>query len=147
MDFLDRLKNIMEKNHDNNSTLAKKSGIPYTTVVGLFKRGWETAQLTTIQRICEYYSVSIDFMVYGVEKLSEESQMIAAKYDTLDESGKELLNIVADLQVKRMKETTAQKSRRVPIIGNAYNDGRFETKLAAMQEQKEMVEDIVEINE
>lgn len=140
MDFLDRLKIIMAKNNDNNSTLAKKSGIPYTTIVGLFKRGWETAQLTTIQRICEHYSVSIDFMVYGVDKLSEESQMIAAKYDTLDDAGKELINVVVDLQVKRMNGEQ-MKTKRVPVIGTAYNDGRVEMKYAASKEVEEVETD------
>lgn len=94
MDFLDRLKVIMESNQDNNSTLAKKSGIPYTTIVGLFKRGWETAQLSTIQKICDHYGVSLDYMVYGAEKLSPEALMVAAKYETISEYGKTVIDCI-----------------------------------------------------
>lgn len=137
MDFLDRLRILMEKNNENNSTLAKKSGIPYTTIDGLFKRGWEKAQISTIQKICDYYNVSLDYMVYGVDKLSAEAQVIAAKFDKLDIAGKELIDVVIDLQSKRMNQEHS-KAKRIPIIGTAYNDGRIETKHAAMQEQKEL---------
>lgn len=77
MDFFDRLRKLMEQNGDtNNSVLAKKSGIPYTTIDGLFKRGWEKAQIITIQRICDYYGVSLDYMVYGADKLSERGDFM-----------------------------------------------------------------------
>ena len=139
MDFLDRLRVLMENNSENNSTLAKRSGIPYTTIDGLFKRGWEKAQISTIQKICDCYNVSLDFMIYGADKLSEEGQVVAAKFDSLDDAGKELINVVIDMQIKRIKDfEAAPKPRRVPIIGTAWQDGRVETKLAAAQELKEM---------
>ena len=144
MDFLDRLRILMENNNENNSTLAKKSGIPYTTIDGLFKRGWEKAQISTIQKICDYYNVSLDYMVYGVDKLSAEAQVIAAKFDKLDDHGKELLNVIADMQAKRIRESeVSTKPRRIPIIGTAFNDGSVEMKHAARQEQKEMAEETI----
>ena len=94
MNFLDRLRILMSNNGDNNSSLAKKSGIPYTTIDGLFKRGWEKAQISTIQKICDYYSVSLDYMVYGAEKLSTESLMMAAKYEAASEYGKTIIKCV-----------------------------------------------------
>lgn len=103
MDFLDRLRLLMNQNGDNNSTLAKKSGTPYTTIDGLFKRGWEKAQISTIQRICTYYGVSLDYMIYGASKLSAKSQMLAAKFDNLDEPGKDVVMAVTDLQIKRIE--------------------------------------------
>ena len=102
MDFLDRLKVLMGKNEDNNSSLAKKSGIPYTTIDGLFKRGWEKAQISTIQKICNYYGVSLDFMIYGVEKLSADAILVAAAYDSMSEYGKEVITCVVE-QEKKLK--------------------------------------------
>ena len=67
MDFLYRLRILMKEHGDNNSTLAKGSGIPYTTIDGLFKRGWEKAQLSTIQKICEFYNVSLDWLTCNTE--------------------------------------------------------------------------------
>lgn len=103
MDFLDRLRLLMNQNGDNNSSLSKKSGTPYTTIDGLFKRGWEKAQISTIQRICAYYGVSLDYMIYGANKLSAESQMLAAKFDNLDNPGKDVVTAVTDLQIKRIE--------------------------------------------
>ena len=90
----------MEKYNDNNSTLAKKSGIPYTTIDGLFKRGWEKAQTSTIMRICDYYNVPIDYMVYGTEKLSTDALIVAAKYDTMSDYGRAIIDAVLDQEEK-----------------------------------------------
>ena len=99
----------MDKAGDNNSTLAKKSGIPYTTIDGLFKRGWEKAQISTIQRICEYYNVSLDYMVYGSDALSDESLMMAARYEGLSSHGKEVVMVVleaeANYQVQQLQDS------------------------------------------
>lgn len=92
MDFLDRLRMIMKAHGDNNSTLSNKSGIPYTTIVGLFNRGWEKAQTSTISKICEFYGVSLDYMVYGAKGLSDEAIIFAGKYDNLDPTGKEMMD-------------------------------------------------------
>ena len=100
MDFLNRLRSLMEKYNDNNSTLAKKSGIPYTTIDGLFKRGWEKAQTSTIMRICDYYNVPIDYMVYGTEKLSTDALIVAAKYDAISDYGKAIINCVLEQEDK-----------------------------------------------
>ena len=104
MDFLDRLRDLMEKHGDNNSTLAKNSGIPYTTIDGLFKRGWEKAQITTIQKICQHYGVLLDYMVYGADGLSVDAQMAAAKYDSLDGPGKSAVNAILENQQQRIRD-------------------------------------------
>ena len=100
MDFLERLRILMKNHEDNNSTLAKESGIPYTTIDGLFKRGWEKAQLSTIQKICEFYGVSLDYMVYGVDGLSEKALMVAARYDTVSDYGKAIIDCVMEQEKK-----------------------------------------------
>lgn len=141
MDFLDRLRILMEKNKDNNSTLAKKSGIPYTTIDGLFKRGWEKAQISTIQRICDHYGISIDYMVYGVDKLSEESQMVAAKFENLDAPGKELVISVIDMQNKRIGEYGKLTLKKVPII-TAGHDSDIYARYNSKREQQELAEEL-----
>lgn len=152
MDFIDRLRSLMASNGDNNSTLAKKSGIPYTTIDGLFKRGWEKAQLSTIQKICEYYKVSLDYMVYGAEKLSEESLMLAGKYENLTPAGKELIESAMIFASKHHAQQGSVKDIDIPLprIGT-YNgvplfqlpdDMRLPTKLAAAEELKELNADV-----
>ena len=152
MDFIDRLRSLMGSNGDNNSTLAKKSGIPYTTIDGLFKRGWEKAQLSTIQKICEYYKVSLDYMVYGAERLSEESLMLAGKYENLAPAGKELIESAMAFASKHHAQRSAVSTTDIPLprIGTVHgvplfqmpDDLRLPTKLAAREELKELNADV-----
>ena len=104
MDFLERLKMLMCKHDDNNSSLAKKSGIPYTTIDGLFKRGWEKAQISTIQKICNYYGVSLDYMIYGADKLSADALLVAAAYDSMSDYGKAIIDCVVEQEKKSKVE-------------------------------------------
>lgn len=140
MDFLDRLRILMDRAGDNNSTLAKKSGIPYTTIDGLFKRGWEKAQLSTIQKICEYYKVSLDYMVYGSDALSDEALLIAAKFENLDQRGRDVVLAVIDVESKHSGTSDKEKVlfKAVPLIGDAILDGSVETKEASKREQREL---------
>ena len=105
MDFLERLSFLMKSNGDNKSTLSAKSGIPYTTIDGLYKRGWEKAQTSTIQRICEYYNVSLDYMVYGAKGLSNDAMLLASKFDTLNDAGKELVSTTLNFASKHFTKS------------------------------------------
>ncbi len=152
MDFLNRLKLLMDKAGDNNSTLAKKSGIPYTTLDGLFKRGWEKAQISTIQKICEYYKVSLDYMVYGSDALSDESLMMAAKYEDLSEHGREIVMVVLEAEANYQKQQFQEffgkakimcggvEYKKVPVV-LGKEDAKTFMEYTSAQEQKELAEE------
>lgn len=61
MDFLEKLNYLMEKNHLNKSTLSKACNIPYTTIDGWYKKGYEGLKLTTLRKLAEYFGTSLDF--------------------------------------------------------------------------------------
>ena len=63
MDFLDKLNFLMEKNHLNKSTLSKACNIPYTTIDGWYKKGYEGLKLTTLRKLAEYFGTSLDYWV------------------------------------------------------------------------------------
>lgn len=141
MDFLDRLKLLMKKSGDNNSTLAKKSGIPYTTIDGLFKRGWEKAQLSTIQKICECYRVSLDYMVYGSVALSDESLLMAARYESLDTRGRDAVTAVINIESKYAGATNGETVdlRQLPMLNIPYADENvLQARYHAQREAKEL---------
>ena len=60
MGFLEKLDWLMERDNLNKHTLAQKSGIPYTTIIGLYERGISNARLSTIKRLCEIFDVALD---------------------------------------------------------------------------------------
>ena len=139
MNLLDRVRKLMEERNDNNASLARNSGIPYTTIDGLFKRGWEKAQLSTIQKIADYYNVSLDYLVYGAQGLSEETLLLASKIDALkDPFSIDLIKYVVEIESKRAK--TVLKAKAVPILGELIMDGTIETKYAAKKELQELSE-------
>ena len=61
MDFLEKLDYLMEKNHLNKSTLSKVCNIPYTTIDGWYKKGYEGLKLTTLRKLAEYFGTSLDY--------------------------------------------------------------------------------------
>ena len=62
MDFLHKLDWLMERDGLNRHTLAQKSGVPYTTIVGLYERGAENARLSTLNRLCAFFKVPLDYL-------------------------------------------------------------------------------------
>ncbi len=61
MDFLEKLNYLMEKNHLNKNTLSKACNIPYTTIDGWYKKGYEGLKLTTLRKLAEYFGTSLDY--------------------------------------------------------------------------------------
>lgn len=68
MTFLERLDLLKSRTGDNNSTLAKRSGIPYTTIDGLYKKGYSNTKLSTLEALCAYFNVTLDYLVFGTEE-------------------------------------------------------------------------------
>lgn len=63
MDFLQKLDHLMEERAINKSKLSKISGVPYTTIDGFYKKGYENTKLSTIRKISEALNVSLDYLI------------------------------------------------------------------------------------
>ena len=63
MNFLERLDALMAAQHLNKSTLSQLSGVPYTTIDGLYKKGYENAKLTTLRKLAGALGVSLNDLV------------------------------------------------------------------------------------
>ena len=72
MDFLQKIDQLMIESGLNKHTLAQKSGIPYTTIVGLFERGKENARVSTINKLCSFFNVSMDYLLLDEYRTPEE---------------------------------------------------------------------------
>lgn len=62
MNLTDKLDELLKENNINKFELAQKSGIPYTTIDGLYKKGSENIKLTTLKKICAFFNCSLDFL-------------------------------------------------------------------------------------
>lgn len=72
MTFLEKLDWLMNRDGLNKHTLAQKCGIPYTTIVGLYERGADNARLSTVNRLCAFFGVSLDYLVFDIYDKPED---------------------------------------------------------------------------
>lgn len=73
MDFLEKLNYLMEKDNLNKSLLSKACDIPYTTIDGWYKKGYEGLKLTTLRKLANYFGTSLDFWASDNPQLLPES--------------------------------------------------------------------------
>lgn len=103
MTFLEKLDLLMEKEGLNRSKLAKLSGVPYTTIDGLYKRGYSGVTLSTFKKFCDYFGVTMDYMArdeiveieyYNPNKkdlhITKEEEFLVTCYRSSDTLDKEL---------------------------------------------------------
>lgn len=63
-DFLQKLDQIKyERGLKSNSELARACGVPYTTIDGFYKKGYENAKISTLKKIAEAFNVSLDWLI------------------------------------------------------------------------------------
>lgn len=108
MDFLEKLNYLMDKNHLNKSTLSKACNIPYTTIDGWYKKGYEGLKLTTLRKLAEYFGTSLDYwasesndspdQINKDKSLSETHQRALAQLEKMnDEQVKAVLAFINSL--------------------------------------------------
>lgn len=90
MEFLKKLDWLMERDGLNKHTLAQKSGIPYTTIIGLYERGATNARLSTLNKLCSIFDVPLDYLVYDKYEKPEDFVPNGRKVDMVCESGQEI---------------------------------------------------------
>ena len=64
MSFLEKLDLLLAENNLNKKQFAEKSGIPYTTIDGFYKKGYENVKLSTLRKIAGFFSISLDELVF-----------------------------------------------------------------------------------
>lgn len=72
MTFLEKLDFLMEKNHLNKRNVSQGSGIPYSTIDGFYKQGYNNIKLSTFRKLCDYFDVSMDSMARDNIELPEK---------------------------------------------------------------------------
>ena len=63
MNFLEKLDLLMSEMSINKSKLSQLSGVPYTTIDGFYKKGYENTKISTIRKIASALNVSLDYLV------------------------------------------------------------------------------------
>ena len=151
MNFLEKLDYLMKKKGLNKSKLSKLSGVPYTTIDGFYKKGYENTKISTIQKIALALDVSLDYLAddsisdehfqpkvlrvdfghgeMGAKKappLSGEAMRLAKDYDSLDRWGRQALRELAETELQRMEDEKrfqeeAEEPETPPVINLFIN--------------------------
>lgn len=118
MDFLQKLDFLMDKYGLNKLTLSQNSGIPYSTVVGWYKKGYEGLKLTTLRKLSDYFNTVLDYWVNEDEIdpnywkadgfiVNGDEMGHIQKYRLLDPYGKEAVDGVLDVESRRCESARA----------------------------------------
>lgn len=86
LDFLEKLDYLMEEKNLNKNTLSKACGIPYTTIDGWYKKGYEGLKLVTLKKLADFFGTSLD---YWVENDPITNQRVETKKDFKDSNNPE----------------------------------------------------------
>lgn len=116
MSITDKLDEFMKKHGFNKADVARLSGIPYTTIDGLYKKGDDNTKLSTLRRLSKVMNCTLDELIdeptQGYYTNPEAAQMAQELYDNpgmriLFDAAKDVsaedLKVAADL-IARMKK-------------------------------------------
>lgn len=60
---MNKLDDLMASQGFNKHTLSMACGIPYTTIDAWYKKGYSNAKLSTIQKLADFFGVTIDYLM------------------------------------------------------------------------------------
>ena len=62
MGLTEKLDQLMEQRGINRKALSAESGIPYTTLMSLYDKGYENIKLSTLRALARYFNVTMDYL-------------------------------------------------------------------------------------
>lgn len=63
MAITDKLDHLMNKHGLTRGSLAKSTGIPYTTIVGFYEKGSDNIKLSNLKKLSSFFGVSLEYLV------------------------------------------------------------------------------------
>ena len=119
MTFLEKLDFLMKEKGLNKHKLADLSGVPYTTIVGWYQRGYSGMTLTVFKKICDYFGVTMYSMAkddvkieyYNPNKknlhITNEEEYLLKCYRAADDMHKGLAQCAVGAEEKEDEEKMA----------------------------------------
>lgn len=103
MTILEKIDYLMKINGLNRHSLAIQSGIPYTTIDGWYKRGWEKMHITSLKNLSKYFNVSLEFWDDEVElgNVNDELLEFLPYLKQADEKTLEIIRTILHMPQKK----------------------------------------------
>ena len=122
--FLEILNKLMNEKGLNKNTLAKESGIPYTTIAGFYKKGANNVKLSTLKKLADFFNVSVDYFIYG-DKL-KDIEMVSELQLALTSYLKSLGYIVRDIyEPSQIPIEEFKKQEKLYLVPEKYKNSDF----------------------
>lgn len=131
MDFLERLQSLKQERGLNNHSLSTQTGIPYTTIDGWYKRGYDRVSLSTLQNLANFFNCSVDYLLGRSDDRIDDSVL-----DLINEIDNNLLEQYGNIRDALIAQAVRDK---------AITDTEFETikKYRALDEHGTKIVDFV----
>ena len=120
-DYLERIKQLKNEKKMTNEELSRLSGIPLGTLSKLLAGFADSVKLSNVIAICDALDCSVDYIVSGIPENtnnytldSSEIRMIE-EYRSLDEHGRELVELVIGKERERITEEEYAKNVPQPV--------------------------------
>ena len=107
MDFLSKLELLMAEKKLTRGGLAKQTGIPYTTIVGFYDKGYDNIKLSTLKRLAHFFNVSVDYLCNDNDD-GEANPPIQKEYSLLPVELKLLVNNMI-IQISQYHESVIRE--------------------------------------
>ena len=99
MNFTEKLDVLMARRGITRGGLSRQTGIPYTTIVGFYDKGYENIKLSNVKKLADYFQVSLEYLCRDGEDgryLSPEAEDLVRKFNALSEQGRKIVTDVTD---------------------------------------------------
>ena len=120
MKLTEKLDALLKENNMNKAQLSAQCGIPYTTIVSLYEKGYDNAKRSTLLRIARFFEVSLDFLADDdVEERTQRVTSGAAQFEVKYEpatSSRELADIDNELATLLRQLTPEQAQRAIDFV-------------------------------
>ena len=113
MRMTDKLDMLMSRSGLTRGSLAKAADIPYTTVVGLYDKGYDNVKLSTLKKLAAALDTTIEYLgddtldlpyTRRVVSLADDALLTARRYNELSPHSKLVLDSVMDALEKTERE-------------------------------------------
>lgn len=156
MNLLDKLDYLMSDQGLNRHKLSQISGVPYTTIDGLYKKGFENTKISTIRKLAHALGVSVDYLVGEQDEkeapgITPEAMKVAKDYDELPAWGQHMVRTVIDDVREGVDSMDAEPveyepdivpdTKTVPLFNQRFAAGPGEPDFGLMWEDYEIPAD------
>lgn len=148
MNFLENLDFLMKENGLNKRSLSEQSGIPYTTIISWYKKGYENLNITTLRKLSSYFGTTLDYWFPASTKtcanevhdlkISHEEETLIKKMRRLDDYSRDTVKILLERELEKSSSTNKNQFIDDEDLA-ALNLGK-----AILEDRKHLKNDITE---